>query len=247
MKILFSILLLAGGTCSGFAQQRVLQEAEFDRVFKASYEIWTVWNGKAFRKTVLVESRSPHKNYKLSRVVEFDGKGASRALYNEHVEGKEPRLTREVIGVGSTIYMRDVGKKNWWLRGDAKREETHAHLAYAPDPLEVQAVRAHFVRSQFDTKSVERSYLFAGIERLRDEPVNVYRATERIAGVEKKSGLRMETEAVLQYWFGADGMILRSESISNGHVGKDLYYLKITATWEIDPSISIDTPEPPPI
>jgi hypothetical protein len=246
MKTLFSIFLLACATCSALAQQRVLQQAEFDRVFKASYEIWTVWSGKAFRKTVLVESRSPNKNYKLSRVVEFDGKGASRAVYNEHVEGKEPRLTREVIGVGSTSYIRDAGKRNWWLRGDAKREETHAYLAYAPDPLEVQAVRAHFVRSQFETKARERFYAFAGTDRIKDETVNIYKATERIEGVEKKSGLHMLTEAVMRYWFGRDGMILRSESVSNGYVGKDLYYLKITATWEVDPSISIDSPAPPP-
>ena len=245
MKNLLHIFLFLCSVCSAFSQERVIEQSEFVQVFKASYDVWTVWKAKAFRKRVLVESRSPNSNYVLSRLVEFDGKGASRAVYDEHVEGKEPRATREVIGIGSTSYIRDVGKKNWWLRGDAKREELHRHLAYAPDPMEVQAVRAHFVRSQFDTTSKESSYAFAGGEQIKNEPVAVYKTTERIKGVEKKSGLQMETVAVMKYWFGRDGMMLRSESVSHGHVGKDAHYLKITATWEIDPSIAIETPALP--
>src|SRR5687768_4194801 len=237
MKILFSIFLTFCGTLSAFTQERAIAQAQFDRVLRASYDIWTVGNGKAFRKKVLVESRSPNNNYLLSRLVEFDGKGASRAVYDEHVEGKQPRATREVIGIGGTSYIRDIGKKNWWRRGDAKREELHRHLAYAPDPMEVQAVRAHFVRSQFDTMARETYYAFAGTEQIKNEPVTVYKVTERIKGVEKKTGLQMETEAVMKYWFGHDGMMLRSESVSNGHVGGELFYLKIIATWEIDPSI----------
>ncbi|HEX6124274.1 MAG TPA: hypothetical protein VFZ23_02770 [Pyrinomonadaceae bacterium] len=245
MKTLSVIVLIVFTTFSAFTQERVLEPAEFDRVFSASYEIWTVWKGKAFRKSVTVESRSPKNNYKLSRVLEFDGTGASSAVYNEHVEGKEPRLTREIIGVDHTNYIRDGRRGNWWLRGDAKREESHKHLAYAPDPMEVQAVRAHFVRSQFDTTRKESSYVFVGTEQIKNEPVTVYRATERIAGYEKKTGLRMQTDAVMKYWFGRDGMILRSESVSNGHVGNDVYHLKITAVWELDPSISITPPIPP--
>ena len=245
MKTIFSIALLICYAYPVQAQERALNQAEFERVFKASYEIWTVWKGRAFRKTVNGESRAPNRNYKLSRAVEFDGNGASAAVYNEHVEGKEPRLTREVIGVANTNFIRDGRKGNWWLRGDAKREESHKHLAYAPDPLEVQAVREHFVRSQFETTSTERSWAFLGTEQINNEPVTVYKAVERIKGFAKKTGLRMETNAVMKYWFGHDGMILRSESVSNGSVGNDQYELKITAIWKLDPSISISPPVPP--
>lgn len=247
MKTILTIFLLACVTSSAFAQERAMEYAEFDRVLKASYDIWTVWKGKAFRKTVSVESRGPAQNYELQRVVEFDGNGASRAVYNEHADGKELRLTREIIGVGATKYVRDIGRGSWWIRRDAEREELHLHLAYAPDPLEVQAVRSHFVRSQFDRTAKENRYAYLGIEQTKNGPVTVYKATERIKGVEKKSGLPMETDAVMKYWFGPDGMMLRSESVSDGRVGKDVYHLKITATWELDPSISITAPVRPPI
>ena len=245
MKTLFSMTLIFCSAFAAGAQEREITPAEFDRVFRSSYSIWTVWKGKAFRKSFVVESRAPNHNYKLSRIVEFDGKGASSAVYDEHVEGKAPRLTREVIGVGSTSFMRDGRRGKWWLRGDAKRQERHTHLAYAPDPAEVQAVRAHFVRSQFDISAKESSYAFVAAEHIRNEPVTVYKATERIKGFEKKTGLKMETEAVMKYWFDSERMMLRSESISNGRIGTDVYYLKITATWELDPSISIAAPVPP--
>jgi hypothetical protein len=245
MKTLFSIAVIF---CSAFAtlgQQREITAAEFDRVFRASYDIWTVWKGRPFRKTFAVERRAPKNNYTLSRVIEFDGKGSSSATYNEHVEGMEPRLTREIIGVGNTNFIRDGRKGNWWQRGDAKREESHTHLAYAPDPAEVQAVRSHFVRSHFAIESQETSYEFVGTDLIRNEPVTVYQATERIKGAERKTGLKMETDAVMKYWFNSEGMMLRSESISHGRVGTDVYYLKITAAWQIEPSITIAPPMPP--
>jgi hypothetical protein len=245
MKTVLSTTLIFCSAIAAGAQEREITPAEFDRVFQGSYNIWTVWKGKAFRKSFTVESGAPDNNYKLSRIVEFDGKGASSAVYNEHVEGKEPRQTREVIGVGSTSFIRDGRRGNWWLRGDAKREERHTHLAYAPDPAEVQAVRAHFVRSQFDISAKESWYTLVGTEQIRNQPVTVYKATERIKGFEKKTGLKMETEAVMKYWFDSERMMLRSESISNGRIGTDVYYLKITATWELDPSISIAAPVPP--
>ncbi|MEP7148082.1 MAG: hypothetical protein ABI857_04300 [Acidobacteriota bacterium] len=172
MKTIFSIFFLAGFACSSFGQERVLDKAIFDNVFNTSYQIWTVWKGKAFRKSVIVERGAPNNNSKLSRVVEFDGKGASRALYNEYVEGREQRLTREVIGYGDANYIRDLGRGNWSVRRDPKREESHTHLAYAPDPLEVQAVRSHFVRSQFDRTQIVNTYAFVGTEtyqKLREQ------------------------------------------------------------------------------
>ena len=245
MKSLLTIALLLSSTITAVTQERAIGQAEFDQVFKASRLIWTIWKGKAFRKTVTVETTSPNHSYKVSRVVEFDGNGASRAVSNEYIEGKEHRLIREIIGVGSTHYIRDVARGNWWMRGDTQPEESHATLAYAPDPLEVQAIQAHYVRSQFGRTSKENSYAFMGGEQIKNEPVTVYKATERIRGHERKSGLEMVTDAVMKYWLGKDGIILRSESVSNGHIGKDVYYLKITAIWELDPAITIAPPVPP--
>src|SRR5215204_2257720 len=101
MKSLLTITLLLFATFTAMTQERALAQAEFDRVFTASRDIWTVWKGRAFRKTLTVETTSPKQSYKVSRVVEFDGKGASRAVSNEYIEGKEHRLIREIIGVGS--------------------------------------------------------------------------------------------------------------------------------------------------
>ena len=245
MKSLFSITLILCSTFPALTQERVLAQTEFDSVFRASRDMWTAWKDKAFRKTVTVETTSPTRNYKVSRTVEFDGKGASRAVSYEYVEGKEHRIIREIIGVGSVHYIRDVARGNWWKTGDTQLEESPATLAYAPDPFEVQAIQAHFVRSKFDKTSKESSYAFVGADQIKNAPVTVYKATERIEGREKKSGLKMETDAAMKYWFGRDGILVRSESVSNGHIGKDIYYLKIIAIWELDPSITITPPVPP--
>ena len=244
MKILFAIAFLGFVVLPVHTQDRSIQQAEFERVFNGSYNIVSVWKGKGFRKRLSVESKSPSRGYKLDQVSEFDAQGAARMIYNEQVDGQPPRVTREVIGIGNTHHIRDVGRTIWWTRSVGKREELDFHRAYVTDPFEVQAVRDHFIRSKFDINTKHKSFAFVGNELIGNEAVTVYKTTERITGVEKKTNLPMETSAVMKYWFGSDGIILRSESESNGRIGNDHFFLRIVGVWELDPSIVISAPGP---
>ena len=244
MKTLFAVAYLSYAALSVQTQVRPIQQVEFERVFNESYNIVAVWKGKAFRKRLSVDSRSPASAYKLEQVSEFDGRGAARMIYNEHVDGQAPRLTREIIGIGNTHHVRDIGKTVWWTRSVGKREELDYQRAFVSDPFEVQAVRDHFIRSKFDINSKQTSFAFLGNELIGNEAVTVYKTTERITGMEKKTDLPMETSAVMKYWFGPNGVILRSESESNGRIGNDQFFLRIIGIWELDPSIAISAPGP---
>jgi hypothetical protein len=244
MKILFVIAFVGCVAFPNQAQERRISQSEFERAFKESYNIVTIWNGKAFRKRLSVESRSPASGYRLEQVSEFDGRGATRMIYNEQVDGRPPRATREIIGIGNTHHLRDVGKTVWWTRSVGKREEMDYHRAYVPDPFEVQAVRDHFIRSKFQINSKQTAFGVLGNELIKNETATVYKTTEKITGTEKKTGLPMETSAVMKYWFGPNGIILRSESVSTGRIGNDHFFLRIIGVWELDETIAISAPGP---
>jgi hypothetical protein len=130
------------------------------------------------------------------------------------------------------------GRTGWWTRSVGRREELDYHRAYVPDPFEVQAVRNHFIRSKFEINSKQTSFGFLGNDVINGGTVTVYKTTERITGVEKKTDLPMATSAVMTYRVGAAGIILRSEAESRGSIGNDQFFLRITGVWELDPSIA---------
>lgn len=243
MKALSALAIVLLSSALVAAQERILDRNEFDPIFNAAYKILDVWKEKAFRKNLAVEARRPESKYKLGRIFEMAADGSTRTIHNEHVEGKEPRVPREVIGIGKTSFIRDIGKSSWWVRTHPRAEEINRTGAYVPDPDEAHAVRDHFVRDRYEIAERVHEYKFVGIQTRDASVLKIYTHTEKIKGIEKKSGRAMETEASMRYWFRSDGMLQKAESVSNGRIGDDVYYLKITAVWEIDSSIAVTPPD----
>lgn len=237
-RCIFLSLLFATGV---WAQEKTIDKAEFDSVYMINLRTFNFLMGNPSRHTATFDVGGPDSKYKLHQIRERMPDGSTRGIFNEHVEGKAPRITREVITIGSNIFGRDIGGKGGWTVRHIPVLEKKFVKPHKPDP-EPQAVRHHELSTVFDVTSQEGQYRSLVSAVHKGQQVRIFSKTETVKGIERATGAKMETTANVKYWFSLGGVMLRSESESNGRVGDKEYYLRTTSEWEFDPSITITAP-----
>lgn len=242
MKVLRVLAFIAYSVFPSVGQQSGAESKDFDAVLKTSYKIYQIWQGIAFRRTVTVESRAPGHNYKLKYIFEFDPDGPTRGVYEEVVEGRAPRIPREVITINDNSYLRDVGKSSWWVSYRQGFGKFSRNGAYPSGAGEAHAVHDYYVRDRYMITSKETEVKFLGVERYDGTTARVFLKTETIKGTRKTDGSPMQSDSALKYWFGEDGVMLKSDTESKGSIGSEQYYRRIISVWKRDPSINIENP-----
>jgi hypothetical protein len=230
MKILYSFLLLAVCSASGFTQGKVIDKNEFDNAVRPATQVIAQYMiGKPFRMTVITEARNslrPDLDYKSKWISETALDGSTRGV-RESMLGKNGN-TFEGITIGIDSYARKNG--GGWEKLDPPKVDRPTTPTMPPPP------------SLSEVLSSETEYKYLGTETFKGETARTYLQTERRTEIDKVKGTERKNETTTKYWLALDGHMLKSDFLYTTKNGDAVATTKVTIEYEIDPSITIIAP-----
>jgi len=228
MKKIFCLMLILLASLSVSAQEKTIDRLEFDAIYKGSTE---KWKGKQHRLTVINQSRAegrPQTDYSSKAVFEFGLDNAARTL----LESTYQSVTSKSEAIR-------IGGKNYSRKGNEKWQEA-ALVANAKFDNSSEPKNSRTSTDNMDESRVEYKYL--GTEILNNQTATVYTVIENKKGINSKTGKESVSSTITKYWFGKDGMILKSDRINEGRNGEMIFHFRSTMAWESDSNIKIEAP-----
>lgn len=218
-KILFMTLLLFG--CVGvFAQERTIEQSEFDTVYRNSFR----WGRTPYRMTITSQSRTEGRSqtdYSSKTTMEFAFPVGSRITMESHFGGKDHK--NETIRIGNKTYTR---------KNDEAWTEKLAESTPPPKPA--------LAGSENDDQI---EYKYFGSEQLNDQTATVYGKIVNRKTIHPSNNKEIVSVVTTKFWFGNGGIILKSDMEQKSRIGETLYITRLTQIWESDPNIKIEAPE----
>lgn len=222
MKCILSIGLVLFGFIGVFAQEKTIGQAEFDAVYQNSPE---KWKGKPHRMIITTQSRTegrPQTDYSSKSIIENASTTTSRVIYENSFQSKNSNS--ETIRIGDKIYTRE-GNGAW-------KEGTS----------EVKAQPGNKITNTDNQADGQIEYKYLGTEKLDNQTANVYVKIARKKGINSANNKETVSTTTTKYWFGEDGMILKSDMKMDSQTGEKIFHTRLTQVWELDPNIKIEAP-----
>lgn len=228
MKLLITFLLVFCFVAVGSAQERVIDEAEFNSVVAEGGKHQLKWKGEKYRMTVASSAKTdgrPATDWSSNMIFEYGPPKVSRSVTTSTF-GEKILPAKEFITIGDVLYQR-IGS-GVWTRPDRTG-------ASAPQGSEKAATRAQ-------TLITEVEYKYLGTENLAGTTVQVYLKTERGTST-MENGDKAEIRRTGKYWIGSDGLIMKSEHATEARGTTQTFRSSVISQYELDPTISIAAPK----
>ena len=222
MKKILWIVLILFGYIGVFAQEKTIEQAEFDAVYQNSFE---KLKGKSHRIIMTTQSSvegRPQTDFSSKTVLEFASPTTSRTTYESSFQSVNKKT--ETIRIGGKTYTRK--------ESDVWKEEN-------PKVKSQPGNKLTRVDNEVDNQI---EYKFLGSEKLNNQSVNRY---AKIAGKKLvNSANNKETLSITttKYWFNEDGMLLKSDMEMESRTREMVFHTRLTQIWELDPNIKIIAP-----
>ena len=211
----------------GSAQERVINQAEFDSVVAEGGKHRLKWKEK-YRMTVTTYAKTegrPATDWSSNMIFEYGAPRELRSVTNS-VFGEKIIPAKEFINIGDVSYQR-TGSGSWTRHdstGASASEKTEK--AKTPEQLSVTEVE----------------YRYLGTETLAGKPVQVYLKTERGMST-KDNGENVQTDRKAKFWIGADGLIVKSEYSTESRSTAQTFRTSVISQYELDPTINVTAPK----
>ena len=211
----------------GSAQERVINQAEFDSVVAEGGKHRLKWKEK-YRLTVTTYAKTegrPAADWSSNMIFEYGAPRELRSVTNS-VFGEKIIPAKEFINIGDVSYQR-TGSGSWTRHdstGASASEQTEK--AKTPQPLSI----------------TEIEYRYLGTENLAGKPVQVYLKTERGTST-KDNGENVQTDRKAKFWISADGLIVKSEYSTESRSTAQTFRTSVISQYELDPTINITAPK----
>jgi len=223
MKSILCISLVLFGFIGVFAQEKTIERAEFDAVYQNSLE---KWKGKSYRMIITTQSSTegrPQTDYSSKSTIEYTSATTSRLIYENSFQSKTSNS--ETIRIGDKIYIRE-GNGTW-------KAETS----------EVKSQPGNKITNTDNQADGQIEYKFLGTEKLGSQTSNVYAKIARKKGINSTNNKETVSTTTTKYWFGEDGMVLKSDMKMDSQTGEKIFHNRLTQVWELDPNIKIEEPD----
>jgi hypothetical protein len=231
-KIFFlAFVLLASGVV--FAQEKTIQQAEFETISKSSAKMLFEKPHRITRtqqSTVEIlqpengakssVSASPASSISVKSITEFLPSVGFRTVYEFNSSSKNTK--KEMIRIGGKTYTRE-NDAGW------------AELSVAQT-----ASRARSANSNADHKI---EYKAVGTEKLNNQNANIYAKIETARFVNPADNKENVSSTTTKYWYAEDGRLLKRERRREIRNGKMVSRFVSTTVFETDPSIKIEAPK----
>jgi hypothetical protein len=222
MKSILCIGLVLFGFIGIFAQEKTIGQAEFDTVYQNSPE---KWKGKSYRMIITTQSSTegrPQTDYSSKSIIENASTTTSRVIYENSFQSKTSNS--ETIRIGDKIYIREGN--GVWKEGTS----------------EVKSQPENKITNADNQADGQIEYKFLGTEKLGNQTANVYAKIARKKGINSTNNKETVSTTTTKYWFGEDGMILKSDMKMDSQTGEKIFHTRLTQVWELDPNIKIEAP-----
>jgi hypothetical protein len=225
-KQLFFLLVLC---CVAIvpAQERIIDQAEFESVVKEGSKHNVRWKGEKYRMTVTTSSKvagRPQTDYSAKMIFEYGAEKQFRTRATS-VFGDKPGVSRETLLLDEILYSRS-GDEPWTRKDHVPAEQPAERNETAPPAVVTNT-----------------EYRYLGTEQLMNRTTNVYLKSERQTRTDKTTGRSTESDVKVKYWVGSDGTVLKSEYASTNRGAAFTGQTLIVTEWELDPSITFTPPE----
>lgn len=222
MKNILCIGLILFGFIGVFAQEKTIERAEFDAVYQNSSE---KWKGKSYRMIITTQSSTegrPQTDYSSKSTIEYTSSTTSRLIYENSFQSKTSNS--ETIRIGDKLYIREGNGA--WKAGTS----------------EVKSQPENKITNTDNQADGQIEYKFLGTEKLGNQTANVYAKFARKKDVNSTNNKETVTTTT-KYWFGEDGMILKSDMKMDSQTGEKIFHTRLTQVWELGPNIKIEEPD----
>ena len=226
MKNIVWLLIVLFISTGVYAQEKALTQAQFDAVYQGSLEAWSLdnWRGKPFRRIIITGSRlegRPQTDYTSKSIVEYASPTDFRTVYESSLGAKKSKT--ESVRSGDKIYFRkDDGD---WQNG-TRQSPTEG---VKPPPADKAA-------------SEDVEYKFLGTEKLGNQTAKVYAVHVKTKRINSADGQETIADTTTKYWFGEDGILLKTDMVAESRTGEKTYHTLVTQIWEADENIKIIAP-----
>lgn len=200
-----------------FAQEKTIGKDEFDAVYKNARSKRA---DKSYRATITFQKEEQGKPATTSTmVVEFVPPSMRHIVYQSTSDNQNKK--REAIRIKDKTFVKEEGTtwKETALNNNSQSED-----------------KSSIVEEKTD-------YKFTGSEKLNNKKAAVYEKIENRKRVNAASNTEIVSNAVTKYWFGEDGLLLKSEQTAEIRIGAKLIHTRLTKNYEMNPNIKIEAPQ----
>lgn len=231
MKTILCLALIFSACLCGFAQEKLLSQAEFDNLSKHIYSHTEKWKEKAYRMTFISKStvsESPNTDYATKKISEFLPAGNTRTISETTLGGKMSKS--EMIRIGDKLYTRS-GDEDWKVgQSIVKPEDASEKKSGMPDETRVKTGETVEIRA-------------LGSEIFNNQKVEVFEQITRLKAIDLKTGLERDSVHKTKYLIGPDGLLLKMEYAGETKTGEKIYQTQMSMVWELTPELSIEAPK----
>jgi len=227
MRNLFGLVFILCFVAIVPAQERVIDQSEFDSVLTGGMKHAVIWKGEKYRMTVTTSSKTvgrPQTDWSSKLIFEWESTDKFRTITSSTF-GDTSKPAIETARIGSSIYSRS-GNGTW-----TRKEHVPAESGKPKH------------ESPSEVLGSKTQYKYLGTGALMGKPVQIYAKTEQQTNVYKQTGELTETDMKVTYWVDSNGTVIKIERQSEGRSARITTHVLITTLWELDPSISFVPPE----
>lgn len=228
MKILLCIAVLFTVWSTGFAQDKVIDQATFDAAYQNGVIAGDKLKGLSFRWTTTTDVKNgerPELNHSMKNVYERDLAGSSHSVAESTTGTKTSKAESYVIG--DVVYSR-IGDGEWKQKAKETGQRT---LPPAPP---AQESPYELTEHSVDYKQSTEAY--------KGRTVQTYLKTQNDKGVVKRNGLAYESNQTIKYWFNDQGTLVRAEYRTLSKSGQVVSTILIVSDWDLDADVHISAP-----
>lgn len=240
MKLFFALALMILTNVGASAQEKTIKQEEFDTIYKNSFR---VLGNNPRRETQIHQTNievlpqadkqdgsyliSPNKTY-IKTVTEFLPTDGYRSVSEFNAPSANKKIER--INLSGKTYTRENNGN--WIEENSK----NIVVSNVKTPLNPNSETRH------QTIIDRTEYKYLGNELLENQPAEVFTKTDTGRVVNPKDNSETAFERTTKYWFGKNGMLLKTEQTGTRRSKFSVMKTSLITTIEIDPRITIEAP-----
>lgn len=231
MKKFLSIALILAASVCIFAQEKTIEQAEFDAAFKNSF---TRLAGAPRRETRIHRTAFqviPQANDSVNLTAGMTPRTTSSKMVAEFLPAVGYRSTYEFTSQSLNVKKETIriANKTYTREGSGEWTETVPAVAAKPE-------------NTTKTVDVRIEYKFLGNEKLDSQNANVYEKIEKSKLVDLKNNRESDSITKTKHWFGEDGRLLKTESRREIRSENSVGNFDSITIYEVDANIKIEAP-----
>ena len=233
MKKIIGLAFVLFASFSVFAQEKTIQQAEFETINKNSSRLLSGKPRRIIRTQqstveIIPQTNASSNSMKALPASSISAKTVTEILpsvgFHSIYEFNSSSLNtkKEMIRVGGKTYTRE-GNTEW------------AELI-APQVISKSKRTTKIIDNQIEYKAV-------GSEKLNNQNTNIYAKVEKSRLLNPSDNQESVSTTTTKYWYAEDGRLLKRERKREIRNGKMISKFTSTIVFELDPNIKIEPPK----